>query len=307
MLNKIIVNLFDYLQTYLMILINNEPEYFIVIKRILLPLDTSPYTDSAMKFAAKIAKHHNAEITGLVILDIPGIEKSIALGAIHYAEQLDQEKNKEAELHIEQLLNKFKKFYSEKGIRHKEAQLQGSPSDRILAESIYYDAVVMGLRTFFHFEASDKPGDSLIKLLDNSVTPIYAVPQIYDMPSPDEKKLKILLTISDFLPSARAIQRFVQVATPDTVEVCLIAEIKDQNSAEFNLNQAELYLQAYGFEVLKKEWTDRKLSDYIDEFYIGKVDILVIGNDVKKGLFSVSVNEVIKNMIKLNRVPLLIG
>ncbi|MFA8341819.1 MAG: universal stress protein [Rhodothermaceae bacterium] len=293
-----------------MILINNEPEHFIVIKRILLPLDTSPYTDSAMKFAAKIAKHHNAEITGLVILDIPGIEKSVSpvpLGAIYYTEQPDQEKKKEAELHIKQLLDKFKKFCSEKGIRHKEAQLQGSPSDRILAESIYYDAVVMGLRTFFHFETSDKPGDSLIKLLDNSVTPIYAVPQIYDMPSPDEKKLKILLTISDFLPSARAIQRFVQVATPDTVEVCLIAEVKDENSAEFNLNQAELYLQSHGFEVLKKEWTDRKLSDHIDEFYIGKVDILVIGNDVKKGLFSVSVNEVIKNMIKLNRVPLLIG
>ena len=48
-----------------------------MIKRILLPLDSSPYTDTAMEIGCDLAERHGAELTGLVILDIPGIEKSI--------------------------------------------------------------------------------------------------------------------------------------------------------------------------------------------------------------------------------------
>ena len=47
----------------------------IVIKRILIPLDPSPYSKSALNLACIIAKVYNDELTGLVILDIPGIEE----------------------------------------------------------------------------------------------------------------------------------------------------------------------------------------------------------------------------------------
>lgn len=280
-----------------------------MIKRLLLPLDPSTYTESALNFAMRIAKFHDAEITGLVILDIPGIERSIGpvpLGAIHYAEQLEKEKEKEAEIHIEELLNKFRKFCIEHQLKYKEAHLQGSPSERILAESIYFDAVVMGLRTYFHFETQTEAGDSLAKILDQSVTPIYAIPKNYDIPAYGSTKLKILLTVSEPMSSARAIQRFVQLGLPSITDISIIVEAQEESSALFQMNETEQYLLTHGFKVISKEWTKRKLSDVIDEKYIGKVDIIVIGNDTKRGFFS-SINEVANSMIDLNRIPLLIG
>jgi nucleotide-binding universal stress UspA family protein len=48
-----------------------------MIKRILVPLDHSPFTDTAMNIATTITRINEAELTGLVVIDIPGIEKSI--------------------------------------------------------------------------------------------------------------------------------------------------------------------------------------------------------------------------------------
>ncbi len=66
-----------------------------MIRRILIPLDPSPYSESALQLACIIAKEYDAEVTGLVILDIPGIEDSIGpvpIGGIHLAEKLEKEK-----------------------------------------------------------------------------------------------------------------------------------------------------------------------------------------------------------------------
>jgi len=48
-----------------------------MIKRILLPLDASPFTAAATEAACLLAKNQDAQITGLVVIDIPGIKKSI--------------------------------------------------------------------------------------------------------------------------------------------------------------------------------------------------------------------------------------
>ena len=83
-----------------------------MIKRILVPLDPSPYSKSALNLACIIAKVYDAELTGLVILDIPGIEDSIGpvpIGGLYYAEKLEKEKKEEAQKRIDGLLKNFKK------------------------------------------------------------------------------------------------------------------------------------------------------------------------------------------------------
>jgi len=65
-----------------------------VTRRILIPLDPSPYSESALNLACIVAKIYDAEITGMVILDIPGIKDSIGpvpIGGIYLAEKLEEE------------------------------------------------------------------------------------------------------------------------------------------------------------------------------------------------------------------------
>ena len=52
-----------------------------MIKRILVPLDPSDYTKTAIQVGAQIAKRTDAELTGLVILDIESIEDSIQISS----------------------------------------------------------------------------------------------------------------------------------------------------------------------------------------------------------------------------------
>ena len=77
-----------------------------MIKRILLPLDASPFTAAATEAACVLARDQGARITGLVVLDVPGIEKSIGpvpLGAGHYAKRLEGSRREEAEKLVDEL------------------------------------------------------------------------------------------------------------------------------------------------------------------------------------------------------------
>ena len=131
-----------------------------MIKRILVPLDPSPFTESAIKYASLFAKQQDAGISGLVVLDVPGIEKSIGAvpgGGLYWAEKLEEYKTEHAKEKIEKTLIKFKEICETETVKFSEAEEQGSPSMRILHDSIFYDLIVMGQRTFYHFDA-DKAG-----------------------------------------------------------------------------------------------------------------------------------------------------
>ena len=111
------------------------------MKRILIPLDTSPYSDTALDVGCVIAKQHDAELTGLVVLDIPGIKKSIGpvpLGGFYYAEKLEKEKEREARKRIQKLIAKFREKCTKEGVKYREAETQGSPSEQIVKESIFF-------------------------------------------------------------------------------------------------------------------------------------------------------------------------
>ncbi|MFQ5753391.1 MAG: universal stress protein, partial [bacterium] len=233
-----------------------------MIKRILIPLDPSPYAESAMEFGCFIAKHHAAELTGLVVLDMPGIKKSVSpapLGGIYYAEKLEKLKAKEAKERIQLLLSTFREKCQKEGVRYKEAEQQGSPSERIIRESIYYDAVVVGMETYFHFETTDKPGDSLDKLLNHAITPIYGVPKTFALPNIPDEKINVLLAFDGSLPSARALQRFAQLALPDLMNVMIVTAGEDKVAAEYYLEQAEAYLSTHSIFNIKKEWTSEDI------------------------------------------------
>jgi nucleotide-binding universal stress UspA family protein len=281
-----------------------------MIKRILIPLDPSPFTDMALEIGTTMAKINQAELTGLVILDIPGIEKSIGpipLGGLYYAEKVEKARQKEAHDHIHSLQEKFKHKCEKEGVAYRLAEQQGSPSERIIQESIFYDAVIIGMRTFFHFETQDSPGDSLEKILDETITPVYAVPEKFDLPRVPEEKIKVLIAFDGSLPSARALQRFAQLAPVDIFEVRLLISEQDEEKARYYLNEAESYLKSHNVHHIEKEWINGNIKDAIDEKYLDWADVIVVGAHSKRGLFKFMVGSLTKHLIKIAKKPILIG
>ncbi|NOZ47722.1 MAG: universal stress protein [Chlorobi bacterium] len=282
-----------------------------MIKRILVPLDPSPYSDSAIEFAIAMAKRHGSELTGLVILDLPGIEKSIGaipLGASYYADHLEKSKKSEAKERIDKLIKKFSEKCKAAGVKYRAANRQGSPSDWIVKESIYYDLIIIGLRTYFHFETQDDKGDSLEKLMQDSITPIYAVPKNIKIPDINKTKLKALLAFDGSLPAARALQRFAHLAIPEVSPVIILNSSENKDEADYLLTEAENYLHSHNFTDISKVWTDEPIVDYIDKHYINEVYAFVVGSHSRKGgMLDYFVGSLTKHLIKNGNKPLLIG
>ncbi|MFW6147638.1 MAG: universal stress protein [Thermodesulfobacteriota bacterium] len=278
-----------------------------MIKRILIPLDSSSYTDTAIDLGCDFARRHDAELTGLVILDIPGIEKTvrpIPLGGVHSVDVLEKSIREEAKIHIKKVLDRFKEKCRKANVRHRQAERQGSPSERIIRESMFYDFVVIGLRTYYHFKA-DSPGDSLEHIMDHATTPLYAVPEHASIP--DDGKIKVLTAFNGCLPSARALHWLARMAFPETTEVTVLMSDPDKEISRYYLDQAEAYLNAHSMTKVNKEWTTQSIIDAVNAQYLDWADMVVLGAHCKKRMMDFMLGSLAKHLIDEAKKPLIIG
>ena len=281
-----------------------------MVKSILVPLDPSPYTDKAIETAIRMAQVNKAHLTGMVVIDIPGIKKAagpVPPGGFYYAEHLTEKRKAEAEERVNALLKKFSAACDKAGVKHSEARNQGNPSESILKESIYYDLLVMGLRTHFNFEVSHEAGDSLQEMLDESITPIYAVPADMQVPKGDKAEVNVCIPFDGSLPAARALQRFAQLIRHDLPRVKLVMSHEDIEYAEGVLEGAKGYLAHHGIHNVETDITVENIIDKIKNDYTDWADVFVVGAHSKKGLFDFMVGSLTKYLIEWNRKPVFIG
>ena len=281
-----------------------------MLKRVLVPLDPSPYTDSAIQIAMTMSKIYDAQLTGLVVLDIPGIEKSIGpipAGALHFAEKMEMAKKTEASQRIESLMKKFRDRCELEGVAYTEAHEQGYPSDQIIELSKYYDLMILGLRTFYHFETSDQAGESLDNLVKESITPIFGIPRNYYINVLGGQKVKVLIAYDGGLQSARALQRFAQLSNSDYMDITILNSSEDKKAGNYVLDRASEYLSVRNVKNIKKEWTSQDIIQVIKDKYYDSHDVFVVGAHAKEGLFDFMVGSLTKFLVKQGEKAVFIG
>lgn len=289
-----------------------------MIKRILTPLDPSPYADAALEFACELAKRHNAAIGGLVILDTQGIERSVGpipAGGLFYADLQIAHKEKHALERIRSLLAKFRNHCQNAGVLHFESQHQGSPAENIVQQSVFYDCVTIGLRTFFRYAtdpgadqlygtSDDNPGDSLDRITERSVVPTFAIPMGWKLP---DRPMKVLVAFNGSVASVRSLHHFVNLFTPASTQVSILTASSETEKGRFLLDQAEIYLRAHGFESVEKQFTAMDIRQAVASDLTGSADLVVVGAHSKTLLLDFMVGSVCKDLIARADKPLLIA
>jgi nucleotide-binding universal stress UspA family protein len=289
-----------------------------MIKRILVPLDASPFADAAVDFGCSIAKQHGAQVSGLVVLDVPGIEKSVGpvpAGGFYYAERIVAENESRTRARVDMLLERFRDKCRREGVAHVEAERQGVPSKNILEESVYYDCVIMGLRTYFDFETDagedqqygtedDRAGRSLERVMGHAAIPIVALPMNWKLP---QRKLRSLVALETSLPSARALHAFAQIFSPASTDVTLLTASEDRAEAQSRLEQAAAYLRTYDFSVAGKVWRSSDLRGVIGGPEFAAADLVVLGAHSETALVEFVVGSACRDLINRAEKPLLIG
>ena len=275
-----------------------------MLKRILVPLDPSEYSTNAVRYASYIAQKQNAITTGMVIYDIPGIEKSIGsypTGGLYWAEKLEDAKKEKAKEEINILLNKFKIYCEKENVKYSETEVQGTPSKMILEEAKFYDLLVLGHKTFFHFESQESEGDSLEKILHYSITPILTVPKKF---TPIKN---VLIAFDGSHTATRALKRFAHLTVAKDFNIKIIMGDTNLEEGNYILQKAADYLKVYGITNVSTEWTPEKIIDIIEEKYKNWADLFVTGMHSKKGLVYFLVGSLPKYLINKIHKPVFIG
>jgi nucleotide-binding universal stress UspA family protein len=273
------------------------------IQKIMVPLDPSEYAKAATIRACKIAKIHGASLTGLTVLDTPGIRADQSPVDPYIRELIEEGVRHalvDARKQIAEVRENFVQTCDREGVTHVDPQLEGVPASTILDAAGLHDLIVIGLRTFFHFETTTKPGDSLSKLLRRTATPILAVP----LESPGEPFEQILICYDGSLNSARTIREFVGFAAPFNWKITLLTAEKDEKQALWLLDEASSYLRAHGIE--KLETIHSKQSAVPDEV-LEDADLIVAGIHSRRFLADRFVGSLTNKLIERNDTALFLS
>ncbi len=151
-----------------------------MLRSILVGLDGSAASLSAVRLGIDWARGAEALLVGLAIVDEPTIAAAApaVLGGPPNADPIIyRERMADARRQVEQFLEQFSLRCAEAGVAGTVLEDVGLPCEQIALEAQRYDLILLGRKTRFHFEIDMRYDDTLVKVLKGSPRPVVVVPE----------------------------------------------------------------------------------------------------------------------------------
>lgn len=275
------------------------------IQRILLPLDPSPHAEAAMMRACEIAHRHFAQVTGLAVLDSPEIRRCFSPIEVSHWPSIMANVDlalDEARETIARCEERFAAICDQHHVAHTEAELEGVPAALITEMSALYDLMVIGLRTFFHFETREGAGDSLARVLDRTACPVLAVPAQTQRPIE-----RVVIAYDGSFPASRAIRDFVGFARPMGYRITLFSAGPDRAQSEALLKRAATYLRSHDISDFSVHVSELPPWESFRDELLEETDLLVAGIHSRKFLVDPFIGSFTKQLVDLDRIALFLS
>lgn len=268
--------------------------------KILLALDGSSYAEAAKAYACELAAAHSAIITGVAIIDLPGIQSTggpVPLGGTHYEIQREEHLLEETREKAKAILEQFSQTCRDRNIKSILHADTGSPFSEIIEESKFHDFTVIGKKTFFGYTDHETYG-TLEKILKNGLTPVLAVPDSV------RKIEKVLITYDNSIPAAKVAHMFLLLGIWNDCDITLLTVNEDTDAANKLLGNLKEFFQGYGIApnlVTRSGYPDVEIKSYISE---NEIDLLVMGAYGRKSVREFFVGSVTQHLIQETDIPL---
>lgn len=275
-----------------------------MIKRILVVVDGTPYSNAATQYAIELAKTHAAQVTGIVAISDDAVERgahSMGIGASYYARKLRETHEHELDEEANRILVEFSMACSESDVPNLDVKTRAQPIDAIVEESKYHDLLVMGLRT--SSELGGKQGqDLLIRLTREGIIPTLAVSSRF---RPVEH---VLYLYDGSVQSARSLQMYVTSGifanAGGTVLTLSDSDSEESDQAEtFNAEMAQ-YLDAHGRHCRRKVDKAMRKDEILDFASEIEADLIVMGAYGKSKIMQFFLGSLTKTLIRSSTVNL---
>ncbi len=219
-------------------------------KKIVIGLDPSDYTKTALNIAIRRARELGSVLVGVTVVNTEDIKDSVGgapVGAIHYAEKAVEKNLTLAQKRAQDLIANFEKVCSENNVKYESFIKDGDPAKEIIEEARTADLIIIGIKTHFRLEHPDVEGETLEKLLKESVAPVMAVTEKPNLPT------KLLIAYDGSTQAAKAMREYVHIShmLPFAKKAYLLNVTDNIEEGMKLLKKAESYLRLYGLDVEK--------------------------------------------------------
>jgi nucleotide-binding universal stress UspA family protein len=274
-----------------------------MLKRILVGLGGTDYTVAAINQAVSLAMAHDAELTGVSVIDPSRVSPILAMpigdGPMVYPETGNL--MAKARERVEWAAHEFTKACQAAGVRHRVVREVGEPFSLMTAESRYHDLMIFGLKSLFESDLVVDPHDALVRLVRSGVRPLLAVSKEFVAIK------KVLIAYSGSMESAKAMKRFVQMRLWPVSQLRIVSFEDGKGHARELLAHAADYCRAHGLEPETECVYGSPKEHLLSYMQNWQADLTVIGNSAQNLILRRIFGETALSVIRNAEQPLFLA
>jgi nucleotide-binding universal stress UspA family protein len=275
-----------------------------MLKGILVGLDGSPFSDSAVALALRWAKACGAILAGQAIIDRPGLTapEAVPAGSGFFRLFGEDKTLAEAKTRAEGYVERFVARCAAAGVPSQSVVELGDPAGSILAQAQRYDLIVLGLETYFRVMPGGGPCDTLDQVLQSPPRPVVAVPAQLG------EGATAVIGYDGSLQAARTLAAYVATGLATHYENVVVTIHEAYEEAAGIIQAAVAYLGLHGVAVRARPVETRLdpaavLLDHAGQFHAGLVVMGAFGHSALREFFFGSTT---RGVLRGSTVPVLL-
>ena len=210
-----------------------------MLRSILVGLDGSDFSESAVELGIDWARRHNAVLVGVGVASAgsPAASEPVSAGVGAASQQVvapDTRRSAGAEV----FLDRFTRRCSNAGVTCETIQSYGDPAEAIMLEAQRFDLILMGQRTNFQNTPSGFD-DTLRDIVRHSPRPVVAVPE--KLP----RSTHVLIAYDGSVQAARTVQAYQSLDLHHGGELTVISVDLDEAEAARRAERAIQFLKSH--------------------------------------------------------------
>lgn len=246
-----------------------------MLKSILVGLDGTKFSEAATALGLDWAQASGAKLVGQTVVDEPGITvpEPVPMGAAYFKGQRDEELLEAARRRSRQWLAQFDSRCERAGIPFRSLDGTGDPAEVLLAEAQRHDLILLGAETHFRFGPTERPCDTLDKVLHSPPRPVVAVPERLG------EGHTVVIGYDGSLQAARTLAAYAATGLATRNENVIVTIDEDCDEAKRIAGRAVDFLSLHGVAVKSRPVETRldPASILLDHSVQLKAHLLVMG------------------------------
>lgn len=271
-----------------------------MIRRILLTLGSEFYADTVIRRGVDLAKRHNAELTGLTVLDLEywkGGWGSVVT-ASEVMRRMEGRPWEAARRRPDKIAHRFTQACESAKITHRTIHPESDPLSRLVDEARHHDLLVFGLRGLFDQTIVPDPEATIAWLIRSNISPILAV-------SPEYRDIRrVMIAYSGSAQSADAMKRFVQMRPWPDAAVQIVTFERDATAADELLNAARDYCHAHDIQVELLRGHESARTQLLPMAKKQAADLIVLADSYRSLLLHSALGDVTRDIVRQADRPL---